>query len=49
MRRRVFGRCSGSERLPQIDYGPLLSLEEQREEVAETRKRLGERLSKELG
>jgi hypothetical protein len=49
MRRRGFGCCSGSERLPQIDYGPLLSLEEQREEVAETRKRLGERLSKELG
>ena len=37
------------EKLPQIDYGPLLSLEEQREEVAETRRRFDERLSKELG
>jgi hypothetical protein len=37
------------EKLPQIDYDPLLSLEEQREEVAETRRGFNERLSKELG
>jgi N-methylhydantoinase B len=35
--------------LPQFDHGPLPSLEEQREEVAETRRRFDEWLSEELG
>jgi N-methylhydantoinase B len=35
--------------LPQFDHGPLPSLEEQRKEVAETRRRFDEWLSKELG
>ncbi len=38
-----------SEELPQFDHGPLPSLEEQRKEVAETRRRFDEWLSKELG
>lgn len=37
------------EKLPQFDYDPLPSFEEQREEVAETRRRFDEWLSKELG
>jgi N-methylhydantoinase B len=36
------------EELPQFDHGPLPSLEEQREEVAESRRRFDEWLSKEL-
>jgi N-methylhydantoinase B len=35
--------------LPQFDHGPLPSIEEQRKEVAETRRRFDEWLSKELG
>lgn len=41
--------CSGLEKLPQYDHGPLPSFEEQHEEVAEARRRFDERLSKELG
>jgi N-methylhydantoinase B len=47
--RREELRSERSEELPQFDHGPLPSLEEQREEVAEARRRFDEWLSKELG
>ena len=47
--RREELRSERPEELPQFDHGPLPSLEEQREEVAESRRRFDEWLSKELG
>jgi N-methylhydantoinase B len=47
--RREELRLERPEELPQFDHGPLPSLEEQREEVAESRRRFDEWLSKELG
>jgi N-methylhydantoinase B len=47
--RREKLRSERPEELPQFDHGPLPSLEEQREEVAEARRRFDEWLSKELG
>jgi N-methylhydantoinase B len=38
-----------TEPLPQFDHGPIPPLEEQREEIAETRRHFDEWLSKELG
>ena len=47
--RREELRSERPEELPQFDHGPLPSLEKQREEVAEARRRFDEWLSKELG
>jgi N-methylhydantoinase B len=47
--RREELRSERPEKLPQFDHGPLPSLEEQREEVAESRRRFDEWLSKERG
>ena len=47
--RREELRSERPEELHQFDHGPLPSLEEQREEVAESRRRFDEWLSKELG
>jgi N-methylhydantoinase B len=46
-REELRGRRDGD--LPQFDHGPLSSLEELRKEIAETRRRFDEWLSKELG
>ncbi len=47
--RREELKSQRTDSLPQFDHGPLPSLEEQREEISETRRRFDEWLSRELG